>query len=124
MNTIKQVFCTLTIMTLAVIAFGTNDSKVTPSDIKSVKLYTKGAVVTRAAKLTVEAGTSSLEFDNLSSSIDKQSVTVTGTGDITILSVQYNLNYLNEEKKPTEIVMLEDSVKYINHELDKLINLD
>jgi len=69
-------------------------------------------------------GASTIEFDNLSSSIDKQSVTVTGTGDVTILSVQYNLNYLNEEQKPREVIVLEDSVKFINHELDKLNNLD
>ncbi|MEI6815532.1 MAG: DUF4139 domain-containing protein [Bacteroidota bacterium] len=100
-----------------------NDNKITPSDIKSVKIFTTGAVVVRTAKTAVDAGTTSLEFNNLSSSIDKQSVTVSGTGDVTILSVQYNLNYLTEAQKPREVTVLEDSLKYITHESAKLTNL-
>ncbi len=124
MYRIKLVLCTAVLMSLNAISFGINDNKITPSEIKSVKIYTTGAVVTRTAKIVVESGTSSLEFDNLSSSIDKQSVTVTGTGEVTILSVQYNLNYLNEEAKPRTVLVLEDSIKFTTHELAKLDNLE
>src|ERR1017187_3487895 len=116
-----------TIFTVALIlavlsSYGEN--KITNSEIKEVKIYTTGAVVTRNAKTMVDAGTTALEFNNLSSSIDKQSVTVTGTGDVTILSVQYNLNYLNQEQKPLEIRVLEDSLAQFKHDLSKLTNLE
>jgi len=117
----KNIF-TLALL-FAVLFSYAEDNKITNSEIKEVKIYTTGAVVTRTVKTTVEAGTTSLEFDNLSSSIDKQSVSVTGTGDVTILSVQYNLNYLNKEKVPVEIQILKDSLDYFNHEIDKLNDL-
>src|ERR1017187_3456682 len=114
----KNIF--IFVLMLAVhFSFAENENKITNSEIKQVKIYTSGAVVTRTVKTMVDAGTTSLEFDNLSSSIDKQSVSVTGTGDVTILSVQYNLNYLNKEKIPLEIQVLKDSLEYFNHEIDK-----
>ena len=118
----KNIF-TLALLFMVLSTYAENENKITNSEIKQVKIYTTGAVVTRTVKTTVDAGTTSLEFDNLSSSIDKQSVSVTGTGDVTILSVQYNLNYLNKEKVPMEIQAMKDSMEYFTHEIDKLNDL-
>ena len=118
----KNIF-TLTLLLAFLSGYAENNNKITNSDIKEVKIYTTGAVVTRTVKTMVDAGTTSLEFDNLSSSIDKQSVSVTGTGDVTILSVQYNVNYLNKEKIPLEIQVMKDSMDYLSHEIDKLSDL-
>src|ERR1035437_1347035 len=111
------------LLSATISSYADNDKKITSSEIKEVKIYTSGAVVTRKAKTTVEAGTTALEFDNLSSGIDKQSVSVTGTGDVTILSVQYNLNFLTEQEKPLEIRVLEDSLSQFKHDVSKLTNL-
>src|ERR1022692_4463326 len=118
----KNIF-TLALMFSVLFIYAENENKITNSEIKEVKIYTTGAVVTRTVKTMVDAGTTSLEFDNLSSSIDKQSVSVTGTGDVTILSVQYNVNYLNKEKIPLEIQVMKDSMDYLSHEIDKLSDL-
>jgi len=121
---LKHTLIPALLLLITMSSFADNDKKIAPSEIKEVKIYTTGAVVTRNAKTTVEVGTTALEFNNLSSGIDKQSVSVTGTGDVTILSVQYNLNYLTEEQKPLEVRVLEDSLAQFKHDMSKLNNLE
>jgi len=56
MNNMKSLFIIAIMTAFAVTSFGANDNKITPSEIKSVKIYTKGAVVTRKATITADAG--------------------------------------------------------------------
>jgi len=91
-------------------------------DIRGVKVYLSGAYVERTAKTTVDAGTSTVIFSGLSAAIDPQSINVSGSGDVTIMSVVHQLNYLNNEKKTPEIIQLEDSLQGLSNKRDQLIN--
>ncbi len=101
-----------------------NDIKVTDSKISLVRIYTRGALVTREANVDIETGVTQLTFENLPSSIDKQSITLTASGDMVILSVNYELSYLKEEQKTKEQKKMEDSLEWVNGELDKMSNLN
>ena len=89
------------------------------TDVKEVKIFLNGAMVSRSAKTVVDAGTTKYIFENLSASINAQSISVTGKGDFTILSVVHQLNYLNSEKKTPEIKLLEDSLDALNYKMSQ-----
>ncbi|HKR03411.1 MAG TPA: DUF4139 domain-containing protein [Bacteroidia bacterium] len=95
---------------------------ISSTDVKEVKVYLNGAMVSRTGKAVVEAGTTKIIFENLSSTINPQSISVSGKGDFTILSVVHQLNYLNSEKKTPEIKSFEDSLEAFNYKMSQLQN--
>lgn len=90
--------------------------------IQEIKVYLNGAYVQRSAKATIEAGTSTLIFSELSQALNPQSINVSGTGEVTILSVVHQLNYLNQEKKNAEFSLLDDSLNSLNYRKEQLLN--
>lgn len=74
--------------------------------IQKVTLFTQGAQVNRIGKTTVSKGKTIMVFDKLSPDLDPQSVQVKGDGNFTIVSVQHQMNYLNEQSRRDEIKTL------------------
>ena len=107
--------------------------RINNSEIKEVKIYQTGAIVTRSAKATVNTGNQEVVIDGLSPYINPQSITLKGTGDATILSVNFMSDYLKETKKSKEITDLEElqdslmnKLKYIqnrNYALNETMSL-
>lgn len=104
--------------------FGQNLKSVTNSEIKNVRVYLNGAQVERNVKATVEAGITQLKLESLSSLIDKNSISVSGTGEVTLLSVVHQMNYLNDEKKSPEIKQAEDSLEALQTDMEKASGLE
>jgi len=98
------------------------DQFISKTDITDVKIFASGATVIRNAKVTVEAGQSLLRFENLSASINPSSISVTGTGEFTILSVTHQLDYLGPDRKTEEMVRLEDSLLSLNRKREGYLN--
>jgi hypothetical protein len=80
------------------IAAKADDQKVA-SKVQKVVVFLNGAQVTRTAMVNVNAGTSTLVFENISPGVDVQSIQVHANGEFTILSVKQEMNYLNEQVK-------------------------
>lgn len=118
----KTIISSLPLILIAGFLHAQTEKIISQSEIKEVKVYLSGAFVERTARTTVEAGTSTLIFSGLSAGINAQSINVSGIGDLTILSVNHQLNYLNSEKKSTEIIQLEDSLEKLNGKRDNLLN--
>jgi uncharacterized protein (TIGR02231 family) len=107
--------------------------RINNSEIKEVKIYQTGAMVTRTAKATVNSGNQEVVIDGLSPYINPQSITLKGIGDATILSVNFMSDYLKETRKSKEITDLEElqdslasKIKYIqnrNYALNETMNL-
>ena len=55
--------------------------------------------IIREIKTDVDAGATQLSVEGLSEYINNGSITVTGTGDATLLSVVSQLDYLNSTNK-------------------------
>ncbi|MDQ6478715.1 mucoidy inhibitor MuiA family protein [Dyadobacter sp. LHD-138] len=87
------------------------------SKIKQVTLYRNGAEVTRGMAIALEEGLHELVFKNLSSSVDKESVRLSGVGDLTILSVLPRSNYNKEGERQKSIKLLEDQRDLIHDKL-------
>ncbi|MBL7785664.1 MAG: mucoidy inhibitor MuiA family protein [Chitinophagales bacterium] len=80
-----------------------NNAKTLASTISDVTVFLQGAQVTRKAITTLELGTTELLLDGISPSIDKASIQVKGEGNFTILAVQHQINYLNEQAPNSSI---------------------
>ena len=104
------------------ISYADDLKHVSNTDVKDVKVYLSGAMVSRTGKSAIDAGTTKIVFENLSSTINPQSISVSGKGDFTILSVVHQLNYLDSEKKTPEIKLLEDSLEALNYKMSQLQN--
>ena len=92
------------------------------SEVKEVKIYQTGAMVSRTAKATLSPGLQEIVLDGLSPYINPQSIILKGTGDATILAVSFQQNYLTEQKKSKEIVNLEDDLDSLNNRLQQIKN--
>jgi hypothetical protein len=91
------------------------------SSIEKVAVFLSGAQITRVAKVDIPSGRSKLIFGNISPNIDAQSIQVMGEGAFTILSVNHQLNYLEEQARAEEIVALEGEKYRIAEEKNSLL---
>jgi hypothetical protein len=77
------------------------------SKIEKITVFLEGAQVQRSAKTSLTPGKLELVFTNISPSIDKQSIQVKADGNIMVLSVIHQQNFLKEQQKQEEIKDIE-----------------
>ena len=104
---------------LSLIAQETKEQKIT-TEVKKVSVYFENAQVTREKKLTVKPGKTTLRFVDLSPYIQAKSVQAKVKGNVTVLMVNHQLNYLDKLEKSAELVKLEASY----HSLEDEINVE
>ncbi len=92
------------------------------SDIKEVKLYQTGAMVSRTGKAQVNSGLQEVVFDGLSPYINPESITLKGFGDAIILNVSFQQNYLMDRKKSKEVTSLEDLLDSMTFKSQQILN--
>ena len=88
------------------------------TEVSGVTVFLEGAQILRKKNVTVNRGISILKFTNLSPFIDAKSVQVNAEGNITVLSVNHQQNFLNELKKSSELENLENKIIEINRQLE------
>lgn len=98
-------------------AYSQPETVTVETKINQVTVFLRGAQVERSGKKVINAGTTHLKFDNLSPNIDPSSIQIKGEGQLTILSVTHQMNYLKYRRKPPRMLMLEDSIKMLEMKL-------
>jgi uncharacterized protein (TIGR02231 family) len=101
---------------------GQTEKTISQSSIKGVTVFLNGAVINRSATANLEAGITKLTIENLSPYINPNSINVNGTGEVTLLSVQHQQNYLKDGKPTAEVKMLQDSLDDLNEKMLPLQN--
>ena len=101
-------------------SFGDNEKSIVSSQVKDVKIFLSGAQVNRNFKTTIESGVTQIVVENLSSQIDRNSITVSVNGDAMILSTSYSLDYIKENKVTPELKKLKDSLDVFTASLNEL----
>lgn len=81
------------------------------TEVNEVTVFLDGAQITRKQTINLKKGETILKFINLSPFIDARSIQVKSLGDITVLSVNHQQNYLEKLEKPQEIINLENKLK-------------
>ena len=90
------------------------------TEIDAVKLSMQGAEIVREKEMTLVPGTSRLTFVGLSPKINAQSVQVTATNDVQVLSVVGKINFLARQKESPRINALRDSIFLLNANLQNI----
>ncbi|MGZ3751537.1 MAG: mucoidy inhibitor MuiA family protein [Mucilaginibacter sp.] len=111
----KKLLMAVAILMIA-IATKAEDQKIV-SKVQKVVVFLNGAQVTRTAMVNVNAGTSTLVFENISPGVDVQSIQVHANGEFTILSVKHEMNYLNEQAKQKHLEELKDLQKALRDKI-------
>ncbi|MGB1003391.1 MAG: DUF4139 domain-containing protein [Salibacteraceae bacterium] len=81
------------------------------STIKEVTVYPVGAMINRTASVTIPSGNNMIILDDLTSSVDPNTIQVGGAGKFEILSVKFELFYPYAKSKPKGIELIEDSLQ-------------
>jgi Domain of unknown function (DUF4139)/N-terminal domain of unknown function (DUF4140) len=98
----------------ALMLFAQPKSQTIASTIEKVTVFSSGAQINRSAKVNLSSGVTTLLFGGLSPDLEKQSIQVKGLGDLTILSVIHQLNYLREQERREEITRIEGQKEGLN----------
>ncbi|WP_299215235.1 mucoidy inhibitor MuiA family protein, partial [uncultured Dokdonia sp.] len=92
------------------------------SEISRVTVYLNGAQVERNSSVLVEDGTTTFIFENLSNTIDENSIQVSGLGEASILSINYGIDFLTKQKNTEAVEALQKEKKDVEFSIKKLNN--
>jgi len=95
-----------------------NPERKIDSEVKQVTVFFSSAQITRQKNLSVEPGKTTLKFQNLSPYINPKSVQVKVDGNVTVLAVNHQLNYLDNMEKPAELTNLETKYKEVQNKIE------
>lgn len=88
------------------------------SEISEVTVFFEGAQISRKKQIKLGAGTTLLKFQGLSPFIQSKSVRVRGHGELMVLAVNHQQNYLGKQGKTGEIEELEKKLEAVEEEID------
>lgn len=77
------------------------------TEVKDVTVFLDGAQITRKETVALHKGKNTLKFSGLSPYIDASSIQAKAKGELTILSVNHQQNFLDKLKKSEELTGLE-----------------
>jgi uncharacterized protein (TIGR02231 family) len=121
-STLKIALLTMLLVFCEAHLYAQNTIRLENSEIEKVRIYQNGAFVSRSVKATLNPGLNEVVFDGLSPYINPNSVTVKGMGDATIIGVNFQQNYLKDQKKSPEINKLETERDSFNIKLRYIQN--
>ncbi|SOE22734.1 conserved hypothetical protein [Spirosomataceae bacterium TFI 002] len=110
----KKILPILVLTLVQVFVFAQSEQS-TNSKVEKVTVFLNNASVTQSASASLPKGTSTLIVKDFPSSIDQNSIQVKGIGAFTLLSVAFEMDYLN-----TQTATLEDSIKILSEKIEDL----
>lgn len=93
------------------------------SPVQSAIIYLFGAEVSHTKQVNLTAGRNKIIFTGISPKLNSKSIQVTTSGDVTILAISDQINYMAGQKESNRIKQLRDSVLLLNDAVS-LINND
>ena len=99
-----------------------SDKKV-PSKIKEVTVYLSGAEITRNASCVLKEGMNEIVFTGLSHKIDESSIQISGLNAVSILSIEYDLNYLEKSESDPQLKEWQTQLEAFEYDITLLKNL-
>jgi len=86
--------------------------------VNEVTVFIKDAQITRKKSVDITQGITILKFINLSPFIDAKSIQVKANGNITVLSVNHQQNYIDKLDKQQELLDLESKLQEIESKMN------
>lgn len=79
-----------------------------------VTIFLRGAQIRNEASINLNPGISEIVFENMPLNLDESTFSASSESDITILSVSYRTNYMDEKEQNPEVKQLNDSLRNMN----------
>jgi Domain of unknown function (DUF4139)/N-terminal domain of unknown function (DUF4140) len=112
---------TLNILLLSLIFSNLFSQEIPEKEIKTevseVTVFLDGAQIVRKKSLDLSKGKTIIKFVNLSPFIDAKSIQVKAEGDLMVLSVNHQQNYLDKLEKSAELTDLEKQLESIDDKI-------
>lgn len=105
-------------LVLSVFLSVADEEKPLKTKIKNVTVFLSGAQIERTGSIYLTAGNFDVVMEDLPTSINSNTIQVTGKGNLTVLSVENRINYLKSQKKSKEVLILEDSLILIQKKIN------
>ena len=111
----------ITILLLSLICSNLLGQEIVDKEIKTevneVTVFIDKAQVTRQKTVELNSGITILKFINLSPFIDAKSVQVKASGDVTVLAVNHQQNFIDKLEKSEEVKQIEEKLDDVNDQL-------
>jgi len=104
----RKIFLLQGLLIISILQYAQIKKQTADSKISKVTVFLEGSQVERQAKTALIPGKQEIIFSNISPNIEKQSIQVRAEGNITVLSVNHQQNFLKEQQKQDEIKEIED----------------
>ncbi len=91
-----------------------NEVKPKASTIKNVTVFLEGASIERTANFNVTPGENILVFNNLSPDIDESSIQFSGLKNTSVLSLSFDVNYLEKKALSKEYLGFKNKIDSLN----------
>lgn len=92
------------------------------SKISEVTVYRQGATIKRIAHVNLEQGLNEIGLEGVSNHVDANSIRIDGSGDATIISVNYQNNYMSDKTAGPEEKRLQNELDTLQLRLDHIQN--
>ena len=106
------------------VALHAGDLKDVKSNIKHVTVYRQGAQIERSLNVSLPKGKTDIYVTGLSSKIDERSIQATAGNQVTIVSVNFSVDYLNQQSVGKEVEQLSVKRKQINDSIEMIGKLN
>jgi hypothetical protein len=101
----------------------TGDSEeILKAETKEVTVYLHGAQIFRAGEINLRKGEHTVVLKSLSELLNPNSINVRGKGDIKILSVQHQFDYLEKETNTQRVDSIQSIIENVESELRRKTN--
>ncbi len=87
------------------------------TEVNGVTVFIDKAQVTRKKTVELNSGITILKFINLSPFIDAKSVQVKASGDVTVMAVNHQQNFLDKLEKSEEVKKIEEKLDDLNGQI-------
>ncbi len=87
------------------------------TEVNEVTVFIDKAQVTRQKTVELKSGITILKFINLSPFIDAKSVQVKASGDVTVLAVNHQQNFIDKLEKSEEVKKIEEKLEDLNGQI-------
>lgn len=118
----KAAFLIFAIMvfSMTIKAVGDETSRDIESSVSEATVYLEGAQVLRQKWLDIPAGTTTFKFIGLSDDIDAKSIQAKVAGNVTVLSVNHELNYSKLQQLTEQSQSIKNQIDAVDAEVEEL----
>lgn len=96
------------------------NEKIVSGKLQSATILRIGAELTHTAKISLISGNNELILEDLSSSIDVNSLQIKCSGGVTVMGSEFLKDYIAEKPLSTSAKVIQDSIDFYNRESEKL----